>query len=81
MAVFLRDLHKLEGEQQEHWKRHVLAGEYQLHPDYYRTSILGDFSQGVSIFDAFLEEKRQINAMCDLMGRHQRTPPAKTTLA
>jgi len=69
VAVFLRDLHKLDGEQQEHWKRYLLKGEYKLHPDYYRTSILGDFPEGISIFDAFLEEKNQINIMCRLMGR------------
>lgn len=69
VAVFLWDLHKLDDEQQQHWKGWLLKGEYKLHPDYYRTSILGDFPKGVSIFDAFLEEKHQINIMCGLMGR------------
>lgn len=69
VAVFLWDLHKLDNEQQQHWKRYLLKGDYKLHPDYYRTSILGDFPEGISIFDAFLEEKNQINIMSRLMGR------------
>lgn len=69
VAVFLWDLHKLDGEQQEHWRGFDLGDGYKLHPDYYRTSIIGDFPEGVSIFDAFLEEKHHINIMCGLMGR------------
>jgi hypothetical protein len=69
VAVFLWDLHKLEPEQQQHWSRHLLKGEFILHPDFYRSSILGDFGRGVSIFDAFLEEKNQINIISGLMGR------------
>ncbi|PPD03514.1 MAG: AAA family ATPase [Methylocystis sp.] len=69
VAVFLRDLHKLDGEQQQHWKGCLLKGKYKLHPDYYRTSVLGEFPEGISIFDAFLEEKHQINIMCGPMGR------------
>lgn len=68
VAVFLWDLHKLDGEQQEHWKRFDLGGGYRLHPDYFRTSIIGDFPEGVSVFDAFLEEKHHINIMCGLIG-------------
>jgi hypothetical protein len=68
VAVFLWDLHKLDGEQQEHWKRFDLGGGYKFHPDYYRTCIIGDFPEGASVFDAFLEEKHQINVMCGLVG-------------
>lgn len=69
VAVFLWDLHKLDGEQQLHWNGCQLEGEYKLHPDYYRSCVLGEFPEGISIFDAFLEEKHQINIMCGLMGR------------
>lgn len=68
VAVLLRDLHKLEPEQQQHWKRHQLTGDFMLHPGF-QESILGHWGSGVSIFDAFLEEKNQINIMSRLMGR------------
>lgn len=67
VAVLLWDLHKLEPEQQQHWMRHVLKGEYRLHPDF-QASVMGHFGTGVSIFDAFLEEKHQINIMSRLIG-------------
>lgn len=68
VAVLLRDLNKLEPEQQQHWKRHQLTGECRLHPGF-EQSIHGHWASGVSIFDAFLEEKNQINIMSRLMGR------------
>lgn len=67
VAVLLRDLNKLEPEQQQHWNRHQLTGEYRLHPGF-EQQIHGDWNTGVSVFGAFLEEKNQINIMCGLMG-------------
>lgn len=67
VAVLLRDLHELEPDQQQHWKRHQLTGEYRLHPGF-EQQIHGSWNLGVSVFDAFLEEKNQINIMCGLMG-------------
>lgn len=67
VAVLLRDLNKLEPEQQQHWSRHQLTGEYRLHPGF-EQQVHGSWNLGVSVFDAFLEEKNQINIMCGLMG-------------
>ena len=69
VAAFLRYLHDLSPEQQQSWRRFQIDGEIRLHPDYYRTSILGQFPERVSIFDAFLEEKRIINEMAERMGK------------
>lgn len=69
VAVFLRYLSDLSPEHQQIWKAREVDGEYALHPDYFRSSILGEWYQGVSIFEAFLEEIRQINALCELVGR------------
>ena len=41
----------------------------KLHPDFYRTQIIGDFPERISIYDAFLEEKHIINEMCERMGK------------
>ena len=69
VAAFLRYLHGLSPEQQQSWRRFEVEGDLTLHPDFYRTSILGQFPEGVSIFDAFLKEKRIINEMAARMGK------------
>jgi hypothetical protein len=69
VAVFLRYLHDLTPEHQQIWKSKELKGEYKLHPDYYRNSILGDWGTRHSIFDAFILELEIINKMCATMGK------------
>ena len=69
VAVFLRDLAHLSPAHQQIWRARLLAGEYRLHPDYYRASILGEWPDRISIFEAFVEELVCINAMCSAMGR------------
>ena len=69
VAVFLIYLSRLSPEHQQMWNAKIVKGDYQLHPDYYRTSILGRFQEGISIFDAFISELQCINEMCGLMGR------------
>ncbi|MCK4623018.1 MAG: hypothetical protein KAT62_12480 [Desulfuromonadales bacterium] len=76
VAVFLRYLCDLSPEHQQIWKAKELAGDYKLHPDYYRNSILGDWGTKISIFDAFIEELSVINEMCGLM---QKPPLFKNT--
>ena len=71
VAVFVRYLSDLSPEHQQIWKAKELEGTYRLHPDYYRNSILGEWGEGISIFDAFLEEMRIINQMAEAMGRPQ----------
>ena len=48
---------------------HELDGSYTLHPEFFRTQIIGDFPEKMSIYDAFLEEKKQINLFCTQMGK------------
>lgn len=69
VAVFLGYLARLSPEHQQIWKAQMLQGNYKLHPDYYRSSIIGDWPEGVSIFQAFLEELHHINEMAKRMGR------------
>jgi len=69
VAVFLRYLANLSPEHQQVWKAKELTGDYRLHPDYYRNSIIGDWGEGVSIFDAFLTELKVINQMAEVMDR------------
>ncbi len=69
VASFLWYLSTLTPEHQAIWQAKELRGIYQLHPDYYRSAIIGDWPERVSVFTAFLEEIRVINRMTTAMGR------------
>lgn len=63
VAVFLRYLSQLTPQQQHFWKTYEIEIPTKLHPDYFRTSILGDFPQGISMFRAFFYELEAINEL------------------
>ncbi len=69
VAVFLRYLAGLSPEHQRIWKAKELNGKYRLHPEYYSNSILGNWGETISIFDAFIEELKCINQMAMIMDR------------
>ena len=69
VAVFIRYLANLSPEHQQIWHARELEGDYKLHPDYYRNTILGEWGRGISVFDAFITEIGLINKMCVVMGR------------
>jgi len=69
VAVFLWDLFRLSPEHQRLWQIREVRRTTNLHPDYYRTAILGDWPEKVSIYQAFIEELQVINRMAAAMGR------------
>lgn len=70
VAIFLWDLHRLPDEHQRMLENYELdAKKFSLHPDFFRTSIIGDWPERISIYDGVLEEKKHINAMCELIGK------------
>jgi hypothetical protein len=69
VAVFLRYLAGLSPEHQQTWRSREVEGDFKLHPDYYRTSIIGDWPERESIFTAMLTELHIINKMAKAMGR------------
>jgi hypothetical protein len=69
VAVFLRYLADLSPEHQQIWKTKELMGDYKLHPDYYRNTILGDWGERNPIFQAFLLEIQIVNQMAIATGR------------
>lgn len=68
VAVYLRYLHDLSPEHQRIWDTKLLSEDYDLHPDYHR-STMGHWPERSSIFTAFTEELHHINKMAVLMGR------------
>jgi hypothetical protein len=69
VAVYCVYLGLLTPEHQQVWKARELAGQYKLHPDYYRTSIMGDWPERLSLFDAYMRELKVVNQMSEAMGR------------
>lgn len=69
VAVFCVYLHNLSPEHQQVWAARQLAGDYRLHPDYFRTSYLGEWPERISIFQAFIEELCVLNGMAEAMDR------------
>jgi hypothetical protein len=71
VAAFLWDLHKLSPEHQRLWKMREVRVATKLHPDYFRSSILGEFPERMSIYQALVEELQVVNRMAVAMGRQR----------
>ncbi len=69
VAVFVYHLARLSSEHQQIWKAKELGDDYELHPDFYRNAILGEWGEKVSIFDAFASELYLIRQMTQGMNR------------
>lgn len=67
VVVFLWYLANLSPEHQAIWRAHLLHGEYTCHPDYWRSS-MGHWPKGISVFEAFLRELAEVNALCQRIG-------------
>ncbi len=68
VAVSNWDLHKLSAQQQVWWKQHELPGKFYLHPDF-AANVAGHWSEGLSLYDAVLQERRMINELSVILGR------------
>lgn len=69
VIVFTRYLSGLSAEHQAIWQARQLSGDYKMHPGYYGSSILGQFPEELSLFEAFLEELSEINTLAKLIGK------------
>lgn len=69
VASFLRYLSSLSPEHQLLWATKQVNVETYLHPDYYRTAILGHWPERLSLFQAVLLEMKTINEICAAIGR------------
>jgi len=69
VIVFICYLSRLSPAQQGLWRARQLDGEYKMHPDYYRSTILGQFPEELSLFEAFLMELHEINLLAALVGK------------
>jgi hypothetical protein len=69
VAVFIRYLADLSPEHQRVWRAKELTGDYELHPDYYRPCILGEWPERISMCRALIEELQVINDIAVALGR------------
>jgi hypothetical protein len=69
VVTFNRYLADLTPEHQRIWAAHEVAEGVRIHPDFYRTQIIGDFPEALSLCEAFFMELETINAMAVAMGR------------
>jgi hypothetical protein len=69
VVTFNRYLADLTPEHQVIWAAHEVASEVRIHPDFYRTQIIGDFPKALPLCEAYFMELATINAMATAMGR------------
>ena len=71
VAVYLTDLRSLPPRQQRLWKEYMVDGECRMNEDYFRTTILAEFPEHTSPYEAFIYEQVEINRLATLI----RKPP------
>jgi hypothetical protein len=69
VCVFSRYLIRLTAEHQQIWRARELDDRYRMHPAYYTSSILGEFPDGISMFEAFIEELGLLKRMSAAIAR------------
>lgn len=69
LAVFARDLAQKPSHHQVQWQQFVLDGSFRLQEDFFVSSVLGDWPRGISVFDAFLEERKTVSAHLAKQGK------------
>jgi hypothetical protein len=68
VVVFLRYLCRLASRHQRHWESHLARGKCHAESHYFRRSVFGQWTNGISVYDALLAELLHVNKMCDLIG-------------
>lgn len=69
IMVFLRYLHNISSRHQKHWESHQITGQFLMDKDYFARSFLGEFTKRRSIYEALLEEEKQINLLSRIIGK------------
>ncbi len=69
LAVFARDLARKPSHHQIQWQQFALDGSFRLQEDFFVSSVLGDWPRGISVFGAFLEERKTVSAHLEKQGK------------
>jgi hypothetical protein len=68
IATFPRYLASMSSRHQQHWDSYRVRGKSKLEKNYALRGIWGHWTDGVSVYDALLEEIFHINKICQLIG-------------
>jgi hypothetical protein len=68
IVTFPRYLASMSSRHQQHWDSYRVHGKSKIEKNYYLRGVCGQWTDGVSIYDALLAEIFHINRMCQLIG-------------
>jgi hypothetical protein len=68
IVTFPRYLASMSSRHQQHWDSYRVHGKSKIEENYYLRGVWGQWTDGVSIYDALLAEIFHINQMCHLIG-------------
>jgi len=68
IVTFPRYLSSMSSRHQQHWDSFKVRGKSKMERNYALRGIHGSWTEGVSVYDALLEEMFHINEMCVLVG-------------
>lgn len=68
IVTFPRYLASMSSRHQQHWHSYRVYGKSKIEENYYLRGVWGQWTDGVSIYDALLAEIFHINQMCHLIG-------------
>jgi hypothetical protein len=68
IVTFPRYLASMSSRHQQHWDTYRVHGKSRMERNYALRGILGQWTDGVSVYDALLAEIFHINQMCQLIG-------------
>ena len=69
VGVYLRHLASLPGRQQRIWKESLVERECRMSEEYFKTSILAQWPESISVYEAMIGEQVEINNLFQLKGR------------
>lgn len=68
IVTFPRYISSMSSRHQQHWDSYRVRGESKMEMNYGLRAVWGEWTEGVSVYDALLAELFHINQMCRLIG-------------
>ena len=69
VAVYAYDMASLPGKHQRIWKEYLLDGPCRMSEEFKQTTLLAEFPETISVYQALIYEQVEINKLFTMMGR------------